>query len=157
MDSGRRGTGSSFGALPATTGAVLTAPYRGRTTANFGDFLAQVECGVPADYDRVEVILDHLSPHRAKAVLLCSLAYPRWEFVFQPTDAAYLNRIAPWWKLLRARALQGRRFATWGEVIEAVAAATADGNAHRHPFRWGRQRRRRIPRTCGVAALPLVA
>jgi len=28
-------------------------------------------------------------------VLLWALARPRWEFVFQPTDAAYLNLIEP--------------------------------------------------------------
>jgi len=28
-------------------------------------------------------------------VLLWALAHPRWEFVFQPTYAAYLNLIEP--------------------------------------------------------------
>ena len=36
--------------------------------------------------------------HRAMDVLFFNLAYPRWEFVFQPTAAAYLNLIEPWWK-----------------------------------------------------------
>ena len=53
IDSGRRGEGYLFGALQATTGAVLTAPYGGRTTANFVDCLEQVACWVPAEYDRV--------------------------------------------------------------------------------------------------------
>jgi transposase len=157
IDYGRRGKGYIFGALQAATGEVFTEPYRGRTIANFVDFLEKVERWVAADYERVYVILDNLSTHRAKDVLLFSLAYPRWEFVFQPKYAAYLNLIEPWWKILRSLALKGRRFETWNEVSEAVAAATAYWNAHRHPFRWGRKRRRRIPRTCGVAALPLVA
>jgi hypothetical protein len=38
--------------------------------------------------------------------------HPRWEFVFQPTYAAYLNLIEPWWKVLRSLALKGRRFET---------------------------------------------
>ena len=103
------------------------------------------------------MILDNLSTHRAKDVLLFSLAYPRWAFVFQPKYAAYLNLSEPWGKILRSRALTGRRFETWGEVIEAGATAPASWHAHRHPFRWGRKRRRRIPRMCGGAALPLVA
>ncbi len=157
IDYGRRGKGYIFGAFQATTGEALTEPYRGRTIANFIDFLEKVECWVPAEHERVYVILDNLSTHRAKDVLLFSLAYPRWEFVFQPKYAAYLNLIEPWWKILRSLALKGRRFETWAEVSEAVAAATAYWNAHRHPFRWGRKRRRRIPRTSGIAALPLVA
>jgi hypothetical protein len=117
IDYGRRGKGSSFGAFQATTGEVFTEPYRGRTIANFVDFLEKVESWVPADYERVYVILDNLSTHRAKDVLLFSLAYPRWEFMFQPKYAAYLNLIEPWWKILRSLALKGRRFETWNVTV----------------------------------------
>lgn len=157
IDYGRRGKGYIFGALQATTGEVLTAPYRGRTIANFVDFLEQVDQWVPVAYEQVYVVLDNLSTHRATDVLFFSLAHPRWEFVFQPKYAAYLNLIEPWWKILRSLALKGRRFETWEEVSASVAAATAYWNAHRHPFEWGRKRRRRVPRASGVAALPLVA
>jgi hypothetical protein len=39
--------------------------------------------------------MDNLNVHSAYDVLLFSLAHPRWEFVFQPTYAAYLNLIEP--------------------------------------------------------------
>lgn len=46
--------------------------------------------------------------------------------MFQPTHAAYLNLIEPWWKALRRLALKGRRFETWGYIrIFAYAAAEA--------------------------------
>jgi len=79
-------------------------------------------------------VLDNLNVHRATDVLVFSLAHPRWEFVFQPTYAASLNLIEPWWKVLRSLALKGRRFETWDQVCQAMEAATAYGNAHRHPF-----------------------
>ncbi|HEV2108420.1 MAG TPA: transposase [Thermomicrobiales bacterium] len=69
-------------------------------------------------------MLDNLSTHRATDVLLFALAHPRWEFVFQPTYAAYLNLIEPWWKILRALALKGRRFEAWPEIEEAVRRPT---------------------------------
>jgi hypothetical protein len=102
-------------------------------------------------------VLDNLSAHRAPDVLLWALAHPRWEFVFQPTRAAYLNLIEPWWKILRSLALRGRRFATWEAVCQAVDAATRYWNAHRHPFVWGKRKRRRPARPTGIAALPAVA
>ena len=71
---------------------------------------------------RVYAILDNLPAHRATDVLLCALAHPRWEFVFQPKYAAYLNLIEPWWKILRSLALKGRRFETWEEIWQAVDA-----------------------------------
>ena len=101
-------------------------------------------------------IVDNLNAYRATDVLLFSLAHPRWEFVFQPKYAAYLNLIEPWWKVLRSLALKGRRFDTWEQVCQAVAAATAYWNQHRHPFVW-RRRRRHSRRQPGIALLPKVA
>ena len=157
IDYGRRGKGYIFGAFVPATGDAFTAPYAGRTIANWVDFLEQVEAWLPPRADRVYAILDNLSSHRATDVLLFSLAHPRWEFVFQPKYAAYLNLIEPWWKVLRSLALKGRRFQTWEAVCQAVAAATAYWNAHRHPFRWGRRRRHRPTRRAGVGLLPQVA
>ena len=89
-------------------------------------------------------------------MLLFSLADPRWEFVFQPKYAAYLNLIEPWWKVLRSLALKGRRFEAWAEIERAVERATAYWNQHRHSFIWGRRRRHRTPRRLGIAAPPNV-
>jgi hypothetical protein len=65
------------------------------------------------------------------------LTYPRWEFVVQLKDAADLNRIEPWWKVLKSLALKGRRSETWEGVCRAVEEATAYWNQHRHPFMLG--------------------
>jgi DDE superfamily endonuclease len=156
-DYGRRGKGYIFGALRPATGEVFTKPYERRTAAKWADFLAHVEAWLPTSGDPVYAIVDNLSAHRATDVWLFSLLHPRWEFVFQPKYAADLNLIEPWWKVLRSRAFKGRRFATWAEVCQAVAAATADWNQHRHPFVWGRRRRHQPRRKPGIAALPKVA
>ena len=102
-------------------------------------------------------MVDNLNVHSATDVLLFALAHPRWEFVFQPKYAAYLNLIEPWWKILRSLALKGRRFETWPEIEEAVRRATAYWNAHKHPFLWGRRRRHRPARRSGVAVVPNAA
>ena len=99
--------------------------------------------------ERVYAVLDNLNIHSAPDVLLFGLLHPRWEFVFQPKYAAYLNLIEPWWKVLRSLALKGRRFEAWAEIEEAVERATAYWNDHRHPFVWGRRRRHRQSRRLG--------
>jgi len=156
-DYGRRGKGYVFGAFEPATGTAFTVPYAGRTIANWVDFLDQVDGWVGTGAERVYAVLDNLSTHRALDVLLWSLTHPRWEFVFQPTYAAYLNLIEPWWKVLRSLALKGRRFESWSEVTTAVERATAYWNSHRHPFVWGRRPRRRPTRPAGLACLPLPA
>jgi hypothetical protein len=156
-DYGRRGKGYVFGAFRPASGEAFTVPYPGRTIANWVDFLGRVDRWLDPAVERVHAVLDNLSTHRATDVLLWALAHPRWEFVFQPTAAAYLNLIEPWWKVLRSLALKGRRFGSWEEVCAAVEAGTRYWNAHRHPFVWGKRRRRRPARPTGVASLPLAA
>jgi transposase len=150
----RQRGGYAFGAFRPATGEALTHCYERRNGANWVAFLEQVEAWIPAELVRVYAILDNLPTHRTVDVLLFSLAHPRWEFVFQPKYAAYLNLIEPWWKVLKSLALEGRRFETWEEVCRAVEEATAYWNKHRHPFVWGRRRRHRPRRRPGVAAVP---
>jgi DDE superfamily endonuclease len=155
IDDGRRDVaGDVFGALQPATGAAFSATYERRTTANWVDFLGQVETWIGPQAERVYAVLDNLNVHASMDVLLFALAHPRSECVFQPTYAAYLNLIEPWWKVLRSLALKGRRFDAWAEIEQAVARATAYWNEHKHPFIWGRRRRHRPPRRLGVAAVP---
>ena len=157
IDYGRRGKGYVFGAFRPATGEAFTCPYPGRGIVHWVDFLERVEDWVPGEVERVYAILDNLNSHRATDVLLFLLAHPRWEMVFQPKYAAYLNLIEPWWKILRSLALSGRRFDTWEDVTEAIRQSTAYWNAHRHPFVWGKRRRHRPRRLPGIALLPRAA
>jgi hypothetical protein len=68
-----------------------------------------------------------------------------------------LNLIEPWWKTLRSLVLKGRRFETWQEIVEAIEAATAYWNAHKHPFVWGKRCRHRASCRSGIALVPKVA
>ena len=95
IDYGRRGKGYVFGAFRPATGEAFTATYGGRTTANWVDFLGVVEGWIDAGVERVYAVVDNLNVHSATDVLLFALAHPRWEFVFQPKYAAYLNLIEP--------------------------------------------------------------
>ncbi len=156
-DNGRRGNGYVFGAFRSATGEAFTVSYGSRSAVNFADFLEQVDSWLPTECKRIYAILDNLSTHRATDVLLFALAHLRWEFVFQPKYAAYLNLIEPWWKVLRSLALKGRRFETWGELCQAIRDATAYWNAHRHPFLWGRRRRHQPRRASGVGLVPQAA
>jgi hypothetical protein len=99
------------------------------------DFLGAVEGWIGAGIERVYAVMDNLNTHSATDVLLFALAHPRWEFVFQPKYAAYLNLIEPWWKVLRSLALKGRRFEAWREIEEAVQCATAPRAASGSPSR----------------------
>lgn len=151
VDYQHHGKGYVFGAFRPATGEAFTACYERRTSKNWSEFLEQVDAWVGSEVKQVYVILDNLGMHKGTNALLFALAHPRWEFVFQPTRAAYLNLIEPWWKNLRSLAFAGQCFASWQAVSEAVNKATAYWNAHRHPFVWGRRRRHQVRRSPGIA------
>lgn len=71
------------------------ATYTSRSAKNFVNFLERVDGWLPAGL-AVNAILDNPQSHRVTDVLLFSLAHPRWQFVFQPKYAVYLNLIEPW-------------------------------------------------------------
>lgn len=146
IDYGRRDKGYVYGALWETTGQCWTHCYPRRIKTHFIDFLTWVDTQIPAEKECIYALMDNLDMHHCEDLLLFMLHHPRWEFVYQPKYAAYLNLIEPWWKTLRSLALKGRRFETWEEVVAAVEAATAYWNAHKHPFVWGRRRRHRPSR-----------
>src|ERR1700712_1740532 len=130
IDYGRRAKGYVFGAFCPATGEAFTHPYPGRGGAHWVDFLGQVETWIPSTTKRVYAIMDNLSSHRTTDVLLFLLGHPRWEMVFQPKSAAYLNLIEPWWKILRSLAFAGRRFETWDEIPDAIHRSPVYWNAH---------------------------
>jgi hypothetical protein len=151
IDYGLRGSGYVFGAFNPHDGEAFTQSYKARSTANMVDFLHGVDGWLNDRFGegfrtekRVFAILDNLQAHRSADMMLFSASHTYWHFIFQPTYAAYLNLIEPWWKVLRSLALKGRRFETWQQVCEAISAASAYWNAHRHPFFWGRRRRHRL-------------
>lgn len=156
IDYGRREKGYIFGAFEPKSGKALIDDYGSRSARNWVDFLEQTETWVPSSAKTVYAVMDNLGSHSAKDVLLFSLAHPRWEFVFQPKYAAYLNLIEPWWKNLRSLAFKGRRFENWTGMVIAAKSATIYWNDHRHPFVWGRRRHHRSRRPPGIAGLPCV-
>ena len=150
IDYGRRGVaGYVFGALQPATGEAFTLTLRAPHHGQLGRLPERGRGWIDPAVERVYAVLDNLNIHSAPDVLLFGLLHPRWEFVFQPKYAAYLNLIEPWWKVLRSLALKGRRFEAWAEIEEAVERATAYWNDHRHPFVWGRRRRHRSPAASG--------
>jgi hypothetical protein len=155
IDYGLRGKGYVFGAFRPADGQAYTCSYERRDTASYVDFLSWVDVQVGKNDENVEhiyAIVDNLQAHRSADAMLFSATHPRWEFIFQPVYAAYLNLIEPWWKVLRSLALQGRRFDTWQQVSQAVSEATRYWNAHRHPFVWGKRNRHRL---CSLSSLAI--
>lgn len=133
-DYGRRGLLWVHGAFePARGEAALTFSAR-RDSASHIALLEHVITTFPSE--RLLLIADNLSTHHSRDTQAALLAWPDVRLLFIPTYAAWLNLIEPWWKILKALALKGRRFETVSELETALRDALAYWTAHRHPFTW---------------------
>lgn len=142
-DYGRRGTVWVHGAFEPATGqaTILTSPRR--DSVSHVELLEQIIQEFPAD--RWILIEDNLSIHRSRHTRLALAAWPEICIQFLPKYACWLNLIEPWWKQLRSLALKGRRFESQEELIEALVAALAYWNHHRHPYYWRKQPQDQLP------------
>jgi transposase len=80
------------------------------------------------------VVEDNLSIHTRQKTKLALLAWPEIQIQLLPKYAPWLNLIEPWWKQIQSLGLKGRRFESAKELEEALFAALAYWNAHRHPY-----------------------
>ncbi len=95
IDYGRRAKGYVYGAFHAASGQCWTQGYPRRIKAHFIDFLAWVDTQLGTEIERIYAIMDNLDMHHCADLLLFQIHHPRWEFVYQPKYAAYLNLIEP--------------------------------------------------------------
>jgi transposase len=130
----RRGKVWVYGAMEPATGEVLTASRQGRSSQEMLEFLDSVDQHWPQG--TVHVILDNLSSHKTLYVLLWVWGHRRFALHFQPTYAPWLNLMEPWWKKLKHLALDGSAYTCPSHLGEAIAAATAYWNSHKHPYSW---------------------
>jgi DDE superfamily endonuclease len=118
------------------TGQVLLDTAERRDTASWLHFLDRLEGFVPAG--DVYLIIDALPLHWTLDTMLWNWGHPRFHFVPMPKQAAWLNLIEGYWKILDQRALAGRDFAGPDAVAQALHATTNAWNAQPTPFLWGR-------------------
>ena len=133
-DYGRRAKLWVHAAFEPATGQATMLVSPGRESASHIRLLEEMVEAFPSE--RWLVIEDNLSIHTSQETKLALLAWPEIQLQLLPKYAPWLNLIEPWWKQLRSLALKGRRFESTEELEEALFAALAYWNTHRHPYLW---------------------
>lgn len=133
-DYGRRGTLWIHGAFEPATGQAHIVMSPRRDSASHIQLLAQLLAHFPSQ--RYLLIEDNLSIHHSRDVRTALLAWPEIRVQFTPKYSPWLNLIEPWWKQLKALALNGRRFENVDELTQAFSDSLDFWNAHCHPYQW---------------------
>jgi hypothetical protein len=125
-----------YGALRVRDGQQITMTASSRNSVFYQQFLQLVEDANPTG--EIWIVTDNLSFHNSLSTRTWLEDHPRIRHVFIPVGACWLNLQEGWWRIFCKTALAGRSFANSGDIVQAIAVATAQFNALARPWIWGR-------------------
>lgn len=131
----RNGTTNLFAALQVHHGEVSGMTSQTRNRWDFLAFLEQLESEIPAE-QRVIAILDNLSTHKTREVENWLAAHPRWQFVFTPKHASWLNQVECFFSILARRLLRHGAFSGPDDLAAQMLAFVEHYNLTAQPFAW---------------------
>lgn len=131
----RNGTQNLFAALEVHAGTVSGMTAATRNRFDFIAFLDQLEAAVPAG-QKVVAILDNLSTHKTQEVDDWLAEHPRWEFVFTPKHASWLNQVEIFFSILARRLLRHGAFTDVDDLATQMLAFVEHHNLSAKPFAW---------------------
>jgi transposase len=131
----RNGTQNLFAALEVHAGTVSGMTAATRNRFDFIAFLDQLEAAVPAG-QKVVAILDNLSTHKTQEVEDWLAEHPRWEFVFTPKHASWLNQVEIFFSILARRLLRHGAFTDVDDRATQMLAFVEHHNLSAKPFAW---------------------
>lgn len=131
----RNGTTNLFAALQVHHGEVSGMTSQTRNRWDFLAFMEQLETEIPAA-QRVIAILDNLSTHKTREVEAWLAAHPRWQFVFTPKHASWLNQVECFFSILARRLLRHDAFSGPDDLAAQMLAFVEHYNLTAQPFAW---------------------
>ena len=131
----RNGTTNLFAALQVHSGTVSGMTVQTRNQFDFIAFLDQLETEIPAG-QQVIAILDNLSTHKTDAVQTWLAEHPRWQMVFTPKHASWLNQVEIFFSILTRRLLKHGQFTDPDDLATQMLAYVEHHNLTAQPFAW---------------------
>jgi transposase len=131
----RNGTTNLFAALQIHSGTVAGMTAKTRNQWDFIEFLDQLESEIP-EGQRVIAILDNLSTHKTQAVETWLEKHTRWELVFTPKHASWLNQVEIFFSILTRRLLKHGQFTGPDDLAMQMLAFVEHHNLTARPFAW---------------------
>jgi transposase len=131
----RNGTQNLFAALRVHSGEVSAMPAKTRNRFDLLRFLEQLEREIP-DNQRVIAITDNLSTRTTAEVAQWLSEHPRWQFVFTPKHASWLNQVEIFFSILARRLLKHGAFSSENDLAQQMLAFVETYNQTARPFNW---------------------
>jgi len=131
----RNGTTNLFAALEVHSGQVSGMTSKTRNRFDFLAFLDQLDQEIP-DPQQVIAILDNLSTHKTQEVTDWLTDHPRWQFVFTPNHASWLNQVEIFFSILARQLLKHGTFTSPDDLATQLLTYVEHYNLTARPFAW---------------------
>ena len=132
----RLGTVSLLAGIDLQTGEAMPLVRDSHSSAEFIGFLKMLDARYPKG-DTIRLILDNLQVHRAKKVVeYLSTVERRFEFVFTPKHASWLNLVESFFSKMTKQMLKGIRVKSKEELILRIYTYFDEINAEPVVFHW---------------------
>jgi transposase len=132
----RHGTLSLLAGIDLLTGMITATVEDRHRSAEFVDFLKKLDSIYPETH-KIKVILDNHSSHISKETRKYLSTKPnRFEFIFTPTHASWLNLIETFFSKLARTVLRGIRVKSKAELKKRILQHIDTLNESPVIFRW---------------------
>lgn len=132
----RMGTVTLMAAIDLHTGIIIPLVKDRHRSAEFIEFLKQVDSEYPKDWE-IRIILDNHSAHKSKETIKYLLTRPRrFEMVFTPTHGSWLNMIEMFFSKVARGFLRDIRVQSKKELVERIYLGIEEINKEPIVFRW---------------------
>lgn len=132
----RLGTVSLLAGIDLQTGESIPLVSDTHNSADYIEFLRKLDAKYPKG-DTIRLVLDNLKVHKAKQVVeYLSTVKGRFEFVFTPKHASWLNLVESLFSKMTRQMLKGIRVKTKDELIQRIYTYFDEINAEPTVFHW---------------------
>lgn len=132
----RLGTVSLLAGIDLQTGEAVPLVSNSHNSADYIEFLKILDEKYPKG-DKIRLVLDNLKVHKAKKVVeYLSTVEGRFEFVFTPKHASWLNLVESFFSKMTKQMLKGIRVKSKEELIQRIYTYFDEINAEPVVFHW---------------------
>lgn len=132
----RLGTVSLLAGIDLQTGEAIPLVRPSHNSDDYISFLRILDNKYPKE-DRIRLVLDNLKVHTSEAVKAYIATVPgRFEFVFTPKHASWLNLVESFFSKMTKQMLKGIRVKTKQELVDRIYKYFNEINAEPVVFHW---------------------
>ena len=132
----RLGTVSLLAGIDLQTGEAIPLVSDSHNSSDYINFLKILDAKYPKG-DSIRLVLDNLKVHKAKKVIeYLSTVEGRFEFVFTPKHASWLNLVESFFSKMTKQMLKGIRVKSKEELIRRIYTYFDEINAEPDVFHW---------------------